>query len=367
MGLLASFIWIIVGIIYILYKFLKEDSDGCLGGSIAILLALSPFILMLVGGTMYMDNDSDSGETLFWTGVILGTIEVIVFSIMAIVDYLPKRKRKNRNREFISRLRSTYKFPYSFEDKIETYSKLTDIYIECVENYGTLEQKMVLKRINRDRWFNSHFGEFVRRDAGKLSDSEWKLIALDAYGVSDFPENSHSDLYKYIREKTINMGKKVAEALNLNEKNFVDPWYFCRYSNRGFNQNEIFIGIMTYFDYSDEIQYHPAWKRYTQLMDIYNASSDDIIKKYRGKLLELIEKYCRLLGLAYNKKYFDGTHQLVLEEIAKFFALCIVAKENLINVSDEQIKSQYWSKLFEVCDPNRPHNLICKHRFPIDH
>lgn len=362
MALLASFIWIIVGIIYIVYKFFKEDSDGCLGG-IAILLVLSPFIMMIVG----LGMNSDSGEVLLWTGVILCMVEAIAITVMCIVNYIPERKRKNRNREFISRLRSTYKFPYSFEDKIETYSELTAIYIECVENYGTLEQKMVLKRIDRDRWFNSDFVKFVRRDKGKLSDAEWKLIALDAYGVSDFPENLHSDLYKDIREKTINAGKQVAAALNLNEKNFIDPWYFCRYSDKEFKQNEIFIGIMTYFDYSDEIQYHPAWKRYTQLMNICNGSPYDILEDNRGKHLALIETYCQLLGLVYNKEYFGGTHQSSLEEIAKFFALCIVAKENLINVSDEQIKSQSRSKLFEVCDPNRPHNLICKHRFPIEH
>lgn len=375
MALFASFAWVIVGVVYIVYRILKDEPGGCAGG-IAVLLGISPLIMMIVGATM----DSDAGESLLWAGLIFTIIALVCFIIWISIPSIKKNKQINNNKTLINQLKLKYNVPESFLSKMKGDPPI-NIYVRTVESCGSIEQKIALSKFNKDEWVNGQYWRVSYsypsswRDA---TDCEWKLLALETYGVSDFPQELYSFLYRDIKTKTESMVKKVVEAIGSNQKDFVEPWYFSWCSDAKSGEN-VLQGIEVYLDYSNEVENYPIKIRYNELFTIdgeicnprtlIEIQKDNRVNEYIFKLKKLIESYCHILGINYQDIYISNFHSNELLKIARCMAFWILKKEELINVSDEQFTIYYksWPKLLEACDPNRPRNLICKHRVSIDH
>lgn len=205
MALFASFAWVIVGVVYIIYRILKDEPGGCAGG-IAVLLGISPLIMMIVGATM----DSDAGESLLWAGLIFTIIALVCFIIWISIPSIKKNKQINNNKTLINQLKLKYNVPESFLSKMKGDPPI-NIYVRTVESCGSIEQKIALSKFNKDEWVNGRYWRVSYsypsswRDA---TDCEWKLLALETYGVRTSRKNCIRFFIEILKQKLKVWSKK---------------------------------------------------------------------------------------------------------------------------------------------------------------
>lgn len=375
MGLFAAFAWVIVGIVYVIYRILKDEPEGCLTG-VVVLLGLTPFGMMLYGGAVAEED----GEIWFWSGLILAIIGLTCFIVWQLFKS-HKTNNKRQNTEFIKWLKAEHNLPKSFINEIGNDTYPIKTYIVWVREYGSPEQKVVLSKLNNDRWFSHKMegykiSEFDAMNVftkwSETSSYEWELLALEAYGVSDFPQNFYTELYSDIKEKTMSMSGAVAQALCLPESYVISPWYFNWCSE---DQGDVLSGIWFLAEHSDEARQYPFWSRYVQLLSIdgreYSPKEflnieDDT--KGRTILNKMIKGYCSILGFEYRDTCFANMSLYDLKYAAKCFIFSILKTENLIEVSEEQINEycSEWEHIKAISDPDCPHNLICKYKVQIN-
>lgn len=76
MGLLIGLIWIIAGIVYIIYKFGSEELNGGVTGGVGCIVAVVVAFLVLSGFAWFCLNvtDNDAEASLLAWGIILSVI-----------------------------------------------------------------------------------------------------------------------------------------------------------------------------------------------------------------------------------------------------------------------------------------------------